>query len=948
MPINHLKKVNKKWSSRPIRKSRRKFSRLKLVKNLITFFIFLIFIGGIFILISFAWISYNLPNPDKLLEREVPQSTKIFDRTGQTLLYEIFTEQRRTMIPLSEIPRETIFATIVIEDRDFYQHAGFDLKGIARAIIVDLLHLGKKVQGGSTITQQFIKNALLTPKKTYGRKIRELILAYQIEKKFSKEQILQMYLNEIPYGSNAYGIEAASQIFFGKSARDLSLDEAALLAALPKAPTYYSPYGEHREELIARRDYILDLMVEEGYINKKRAEEAKNTDTLKKIITRRENILAPHFVMYVKELLSEKYGSRMVEQGGLKVITTLDLEKQKIAEEEIEKQAKINEKNFRATNAALVAIDVKTGHILSMVGSKDFFNKEIDGQVNVTTRPRQPGSSFKPIVYAAAFQKGYTPETILFDIETNFGPAGPRGKDYIPRNYDGKERGPVSIRQALAGSLNIPGVKTLYLTGLENVLNLAQKMGYTTLTDPSRYGLSLVLGGGEVKLLEHTAAFGILAREGIKIPTVAILKVEDAQGNILEEWKEEEILKEEVLPAQICRQVTNILSDNEARSFMFGSNSYLYLGERPAAAKTGTTNDSRDGWTIGYTPQLVCGVWVGNNDNTEMKGKADGSVVAAPIWHNFMKRALANKPIENFNPPEPVFIEKPILKGEIPSDLVVKIDKASGKLATEFTPASQIIEKSYKVYHSILHYVDKDNPQGPVPEHPERDPQYSYWEEGIRKWAEKNKITLEAPPIEYDDLHIPANQPTVSITSPPDNSYVNNRLLSVNISASAPRGVHRVECLIDNFLVETTYLKPYQCLVNLTGLSPGLHKIKVVAYDDIDNNQSEEIEINLVNSFEPDIIWLAPQNEQIVWQENFPLTLSVVTPVKQIKNLKFYALNLNTNETQLLHTIFNPTQSGRFNFLWTNDITGHYELWAELTDINNQIIISEKIRITIQ
>jgi 1A family penicillin-binding protein len=944
MPIPSLKKASN-WQIRPITK--RKAKKSKIVVKFFNFIILLILLGLTFVILNFIYLGYNLPDPNKLLERSVPQSTKIYDRTGKTLLYEIFTEQRRTLIPLSDVPRDLIFATIVIEDKDFYRHPGFDLRGIIRALIMDIFHLGK-VQGGSTITQQFIKNALLTPKKTFARKIRELILAYQIEKNFSKEQILQMYFNEIPYGSNAYGIEAASQIYFGKSARDLTLDESALLAALPKAPSYYSPFGSHRDELIARKNYILDLMVEEGYISQERAEIAKNIDTLKKIVPKRENITAPHFVMYVKDLLAEKYGLRLVEQGGLKVITSLDLEKQKIAEEEIRNQAEKNWKNFGASNAALVALDVKTGQILAMVGSKDFFDEKIDGQVNVTIRPRQPGSSFKPIVYAAAFQKGFTPETILFDVETNFGPAGPEGKDYIPKNYDEKEHGPVTMRQALAGSLNIPGVKTLYLAGLNNVLDLAKKMGYTTLTDPSRYGLSLVLGGGEVKLLEHTAAFSIFAREGKKIPTVAILRVEDSKGNILEEWDPNNTLPEEILPVQIARQINSILSDNEARSFIFGSNSPLYLGERPAAAKTGTTNDWRDGWTIGYTPQIACGVWVGNNNNDKMKKKADGVIVAAPIWHNFMIRALANEPIENFNPPEPVIVEKPILRGEIPAELIVKIDKASGKLATDLTPPSYIIEKKYKTYHSILHYIDKDNPLGPTPVDPNRDPQYSRWEEGIKKWMEKNKITLESPPAEYDDLHTLANKPKIEIISPANGALIGDRLLKVNILASAPRGIRKIECLIDNQMADQTYNFPYECYLNLTGLNQRLHKIKAIAYDDIDNSQETEIEINLTNIFNQTIIWLSPQPGQIIYQESFPFTLSILTPSIQIKNLKFYTYNLNNYQTKLLTTVFNPDQSGRFNLIWPEAEPGDYELWVELTNFNDQTIFSDKITVSVR
>jgi len=935
------RKIAKNWLVKKIKKTKR---RKNSIRQLFGFILTLILLLIIISFLSVVWINKNLPDPSKLLERSISQSTKIYDRTGKTLLYEIFTKKRRTMVKLSDIPQNLIYATIVVEDKDFYHHPGFNLKSIFRALIVDALHLGK-VQGGSTITQQFIKNALLTRQKSYIRKIKELILAYQIEKRFSKNQILQMYFNEIPYGSNAYGVEAASQIYFGKSVKDLTLDECTLLAALPKAPTYYSPYGNHLKQLIKRKNYILDLMVEEGYITPQQAKEAKATDTLKKIVPRRENILAPHFVMYVKEKLVEKYGQRMVEQGGLKVITTLDLEKQKIAEEEVKKQAEKNMKYFNASNAALVALDVKTGQILAMVGSKDYFDNSIDGQVNVTIQPRQPGSSFKPIVYAAAFEKGYTPETILFDVKTNFGPSA-SGEDYIPQNYDKKERGPVTVRQALAGSLNIPGVKMLYLTGINNVLDLAEKMGYTTLNDRSRYGLSLVLGGGEVKLLEHTAAFSIFAREGKKIPTTAILEVRDSENSILEKYNQEDIYSEEVVPEEIAREITDILSDNKARAFMFGTKSPLYLGDRPAAAKTGTTNNWRDAWTIGYTPSLVCGVWVGNNDNTEMKEGASGVTVAAPIWHNFMMRALVDVPIENFTPPNPINVQKAILRGEIPGTLKVKIDKASGKLATNLTPSSYIIEKTYKVYHSILYFVDKDNPRGPVPRDPNIDPQFERWEQGIKDWMRKNNIEQEKPPTEYDDLHTLANKPKIEIISPKNNEIVSDRILNVKVLAQAPRGIKKIDCFIDNKVADSVY-QASECKINLTGLGYGMHKIKAVAYDDIDNSNYSEITVSLSNIYTPTIIWLSPKNNQIVKQDNFPLTLSILTPAMAFKNIKYYLFNLNSQEVITLGEVKNPKKSGRFNLVWPKALSGQYQIWVEANNRDNQSIISEKINLTV-
>ena len=961
------------WKRRPI-KARKKTGKKGIMKKLFIFLIFLFLLGSVLISVSLVWLTRNLPNPEKLLQRKISQSTKIYDRTGKVVLYEIFAEERRTMVELSEIPQHLISATLVSEDKDFFTHPGFDIQGIIRAVLVDIIR-GGKVQGGSTLTQQFIKNAFLTPKKTYTRKIKEVLMAYQIEKKFSKLEILQMYFNEIPYGSNAYGAEAASQIYFSKSVRDLTLDETALLAALPKAPTYYSPHGQHQDELINRQHYIIDIMAEQEYIDSQQAFQAKNINTLEKITPRHENIRAPHFVMYIRGLLTEKYGQRQLEQGGLQVITTLDADKQKMAEQAIEKYAERNKENFDATNAALVAIDVHTGHILAMVGSKDFFDEEIDGQVNVTTRPRQPGSSFKPIVYAAAFEKGYTPETIIFDVETVFGPVSsePDAEDYIPKNYDEEFRGPVTMRQALAGSLNIPGVKTLYLAGVNNALNMAQRMGYTTLTEKERFGLSLVLGGGEVKLLEHVAAFSVFAREGKKIPIVSVLKVEDYKGNILEQAPEKPLISQEAIDPQITRLINNILSDNQARAFMFGEKNFLTLPDRAAAAKTGTTNDFRDAWTVGYTPDLAAGVWVGNSRNEEMKGKADGSTLAAPIWQEFMKNALANTPPSSFTPPDPIKVDKPILKGEVPDDeIALEIDKASGKLATDLTPPSYIIEKTFKEYYPILYYIDKNNPQGPKPENPARDPQYAFWEDGIKKWLEdlsnlpehepgelpekekqeKQLIGPEIPPTQYDDLHIPANLPSLNIVSPKTGDVITQNLLKVDIIASAPRGVRKVICYLNDIPLDIIVVQEpasnYSCFLNLSGVISGEHQIKVTGFDDIENSKNETIWITTSQTFESKFTWLNPKNNQTVYRNDFPLTISVLTPAVKIKMIKFLAQNLTTFKKTLLGTIFNPEASGKINLDWNIAEAGKHKLWAEITDMDGSTTTSEEIEIEIK
>jgi 1A family penicillin-binding protein len=935
---------NMTWKKRKIERLpsfKRKKKRINFFKKIFSFIFFFLILVCLFSIFVYFWIAKDLPDPNKLIEREIRQSTKIYDREGKTVLYEIFTDQRRTLVELHQISPYLIHATIAAEDKYFYEHKGFSFKSILRALIMNILK-GKKIQGGSTITQQLIKNAILKPEKTYARKLRELILAYQIEKKFSKDEILKMYLNEIPYGSNAYGVEAASQIYFGKKASELTLDEAALLAALPKAPSYYSPYGENKDKLIARRNYILKEMLDLGFILKEEYEKAKETDTLKKIRPKKERMIAPHFVMYVKDQLIEKYGHRMVEQGGLKVITTLDLKKQKIAEEAILKNEE-NLKKFGATNASLVAIDVKTGEILAMVGSKDYFDESIDGYVNVALSPRQPGSSFKPIIYAKLFEKGYTPETILFDVVTNFGPDG-SGKDYIPKDYDEKERGPITIRKALAGSLNIPAVKALYLAGLDNVLDLAEKMGYTTFKDRSRFGLAIVLGGGEVKLLEHTAAFSIFAREGIKIPISSILRVEDANGKVLEEKKE--VVPERVLDEEVCRKINDILSDNSARAFIFGEKNYLTLPNRPVAAKTGTTQNWRDAWTIGYTPSLVAGVWVGNSSGEEMKKGADGSKLAAPIWNYFMREALKDAPVEEFTPPKPDIVDKPILKGEIP-EIVVKIDKASGKLATDLTPLSFIVEKKYKIYHSILHYVDKDNPRGEAPTNPEKDPMYLRWEEAIKDWIRRNKIAVELPPTEYDDLHTLANRPKIQINYPLNGAVISSNILSISVLAEAPRGVREVKGFIDTFPFDKVYNYPYNLSLNTTGLSPGYHKITVYACDDIDNCQSSSININLLQNFRPTIFFLSPKNNENIYLESFPYPISLSLPIVKIKEINLYFRKLNTLEKKLIAKITSPDQF-RINIDWLDSFeAGQYELFTEAFDINNLPIESEKIIVNI-
>ena len=574
------------------------------------------------------------------------------------------------------------------------------------------------------------------------RKIKELILALEIEQRYSKDEILSMYLNQIPYGSSAYGIEAAAQTFFEKSAKDLTLAEASLLACLPNAPTYYSPFGVHTDGLKARQETALDRMASQGYITPEQSQEAKSVDILATITPKQNNISAPHFVMYVKDYLVNKYGEQAVEQGGLKVYTTLNWNMQQIAEKVVTEGAEKNIAN-KATNAALVASDPKTGQILTMVGSKNYFDKSIDGQVNVALANRQPGSSFKPYVYLTAFTKGYTPETLLYDVPTNF--SSDSEQDYSPQNYDGSFHGPLQMKNALAMSLNIPAVKTLYLAGVKDSINLAKGLGISGLNQPDRYGLSLVLGGGEVKLIDHVNAYGALAAGGVHRDKTAILKVEDKDGATLEQYKQTD--GQRVIDEKYVAMLDHIMSTNEYRAPVFGDNNPFKFTDRPVAAKTGTTNEFRDGWAMGYTPSLVAGVWTGNNDNSSMKIGADAIVVAAPMWRNFMNQVLVNYAVEKFPEYEKdEEIKKPVLLGEQDIKEDVKVckkekDKDNGEycIANDTCPEDRRDEKSFGEIHNILYYVNKDDPQGDYPKDPKRDSQFKNWEKGVQEWARSNK-----------------------------------------------------------------------------------------------------------------------------------------------------------------------------------------------------------------
>lgn len=755
--------------------------------------------GILFIAFLFIYYSRQLPDPNRLLGRNVPESTKIYAK-DESLIYEVHGEIKRTLVNLDQISPDLKNATIAAEDKNFYNHAGISFTGLARSAIVDIIYREKR-QGGSTITQQFVKNAVLTRDKSFIRKLKEIIIAIELEARFSKDEILKLYLNEIPYGRNAYGVEAASLTYFNKHANELSLAESAYLAALPQAPSYYNPSGPNFDDLQSRQKYILNQMEELGYINAEQKESALNEQV--KFETVKTAIVAPHFVQYIENYLAEKYGETSLQEGGMKVYTTLDPKLQQIAEAAVAEGAKRNV-SAGGYNAALVAIDPKTGQILAMVGSKDYFGESepagcvqgktclFEPNVNVATSLQQPGSSFKPYAYVTAFGKEfkYSPASMLMDVETNFG-------NYTPKNFNLSQNGPVSMRKALAGSLNIPAVKTIALVGEDNVIKTARDLGIEApFTD---CGLALVLGGCDVKLIDHTAAYGVFANGGKKVEKTGILKVVSQEGEVLEEYEEK---SDQVLDPQAVYELVSIMTDNNARSYVFGSNSALTLGGRPVAAKTGTTQDFRDGWTVGFTPSLVAGVWTGNNNNTPMK--RDAVMTAGPIWNKFMKEALAGTPVEEFNKPseiKTVTVDAvsgllptqytPETKSEVFADYAVptkydnvhvpvEVDILTGLPATDSTPSDRRATEIYTVLHS------------------ER-PQNSAWEQPVIAWALANGYKY--PPDSGIDNGGGGNSDKVAFISPKANSVVTSLPFTVNLGVEGE--FSKIDLTLNGELIET-------------------------------------------------------------------------------------------------------------------------------------------------
>ena len=723
------------------------YKRLIIDTLIVLFVLGVVLVSGLLIWVS----TLQIPDLSSFSDRRVLQSTKIYDRTGQILLYDLHQDVKRTVVPYDHISRYLKNATIAIEDERFYNHPGVDIRGIARAAWSNLVS-GGSGQGGSTITQQVIKNSVLARDKTLTRKIKEAILSLKLERVLSKDEILGIYLNESPYGGTIYGVEEASQAYFGKAAADIDLAQAAYIAALPQAPTYLSPYGNNRDALDARQRSVLASMLQNDLITEDEYTAAKDekVEFLPQAVS---GIRAPHFVMYIREQLAKQFGEDALESQGFRVTTTLNYDFQEHAEEIVTKHSAYNLTRFDADNAGMIVVDPKTGDLLTMIGSKDYFSKDIDGNFNITLASRQPGSSIKPFIYATAFTKGYLPNTILFDVKTQFSPKchadDPSSESpcYSPNNYNHKFVGPISMRNALAQSLNIPAVKTLYLAGIKSSLKLAADMGITTLNDPDRYGLTLVLGGGEVRLLDMTNAYSVFANEGTRAEPRSILKVEDSTGATVFESKVE---TKQVLDQNVALIISDILSDNNARMPLWGPTSLVYFANRDVAAKSGSTNNLRDAWLMGYTPNLAVGAWVGNNSNKAMDGNTSGLIVT-PMWREFMDYALTKIPDEKFTQPKiDLAGVKPIIRGDyIDTDMLVAQAQTS---STSINMGSMLGN-----IHTILYFVKKDDPQGPYPSNPSADDQFDNWEYAVQAWKNNTYSTM-----------LSTSTPTTIGTSTPD------------------------------------------------------------------------------------------------------------------------------------------------------------------------------------
>ncbi len=815
------------------------------------------------VIVAVIFFATQVPSPDQLTSRQIAQSTKIYDKNGE-LLYDIFQNQNRTPIKLADIPDNVKKATISIEDKDFYKHGGFDVWGILRSFYLLIAH--RQVEGGgSTLTQQLVKNALLTSDISAIRKIKELILAIEVEHNYSKDQILEMYLNEIPYGGTAYGIEAAANLYFGKHAKELNLSEASLLAGLPQLPSVYSPYGSHPELARVRQKEVLNRMVSDGYITKAQSEAAQKEQLTYRTAQKEIGFKAPHFVLYVKEKLIEQFGSKMVEQGGLRVTTTLDFKLQEKAQEIVKNEVD-KLKDYKVGNGAAVILDPKTGQILSMVGSKDYFADSapegcvegktctFEGNVNVAINERQPGSATKPINYAVGLQKGYTAATTIMDVKTEFS-GGEAGKPYLPVNYDGQFHGPVQIRYALGNSFNIPAVKMLAMNGVKNVMDLGYRMGLST-WEPTQQniesvGLSLSLGGRETRLLDLTSAFGVFADKGSRQDPISILKVTDSKGKKLYEYQQTDGTK--VLEPGIAFIISNILADNGARSIAFGSNSILNIPGRTVAVKTGTTDEKRDNWAVGYTPSVVVGVWVGNNDNSVMNPAiASGVTGASPIWQKLMIEALRGKSNESFEQPSDVSqVDVDGLMGGKPKDgsPTRKEFYVKGTEPSNVSSAYQHLKVCKNNPHRLAN-DGEDSEEKDVVVLKEDDPTgANKWQTGIDTWVLTAGDTRLVGATKGCS-GIPGFAGAGSSGSVISIANINNganvpRVFDVLAKANSPKGVKKITWTIDGAIKSTQTTEPFALHVEFPQGDKGSHTITVTLEDNDGQSFSSSVGVTV-------------------------------------------------------------------------------------------------------
>jgi membrane peptidoglycan carboxypeptidase len=853
----------------------RQFTRkqwLLLSIYIASFALICVLVGLFSVILVFAYFSRALPNPNVLLERSDELSTRYYDRNDQ-LIFEQFGEKNRTLIKISEINPDVVKATLAAEDAEFYLHKGFSFRGIARALKNTLT--GEGLQGGSTLTQQVIKNTLLTQERTATRKIKELILSLQLENRYTKEEIIQLYLNETPYGGQNYGIYSASKAYFNKDPKDLTLSESAYLAGLPQRPSYYSQFGTNPESGIERRNYVLQLMREKGwtgadgkryYINQEDYDKARSEEL--KFDTAKVPLLAPHFVFYTKQYLSDILGAELVENGGLRIKTSLDQDIHKLAEETIFNEVEKSKSTLNFWNGAMVVLDPKTGQILTMIGSKGYnLDPEPEGctsgiagengckfdpYVNVATSLRQPGSSIKPVTYATMLSKGYSAAFPFMDVPTKFDGSAP-GVPYVPVNYDGLYRGPVSLRRSLASSLNVPAVKALKIVGIDAMITQAEKMGITSFTDRQRYGLAITLGGVEAKLLDLTGAYSVFAAKGDFHRPVPIIEVQNARGDVI--YRPTEPVTKAV-GEDVAFIISDILSDDGARAEAFGTGSLLSIPGHQVAVKTGTTDEKRDNYAVGFTPSVVAGVWVGNNNNDAMNPYvASGISGASPIWNTFMKTYLKDKTAEKFEAPKNV--------------KKIAVDKLTGMLPYEgneqrsewFIENSQPTARSSwyekleicKIDGRIANQGCKDAGETEVKDFIRIRAERDEWQYSVDEWVKKAKggDSKYYPPTMVSQLKFDGDEVAnkdevaVGIVDFEDNSKVPLDF-RLKVETSSYNEIDKINFYMDGSKIAEDQSEPFGYTFSLRASQIGKHEFEVSATDKKGNKGKKKIILEVV------------------------------------------------------------------------------------------------------